>query len=524
MRFFLLLRSLGVPLTPPPPFFSSVMMTIDGIVIKPLDGWEVTETINAQSNFRFTLRSEDGSYRPASDQKVLLYENGVLLFGGLISETSERGVGGEPIVPIDSPCVAHDFMKYVHRRQDVNEIIPAGTLKEALMQLMPYMPEMTLDPTQADGPELNDLAYEDAALQDVLNDLSLNSGYNVKASFEEMIKMAAPADEPAPFNITQSNGMLIKDVTVDKIPVKYANRVIARSNNGLRSVYNNIPEQTAKGYIQSVVVQAADVADQLGLDTFAQKYGEKAIVLTKRVKYTTRQAGFHPGQTQTITLARRGLSGTFLITEVKTRRVENVMWRTITAVEGNTRPDDFRDDYRKWSGGGATAGVKGGGGGGGGRSEVILSTSDVAVRAGAGGAGDIWGDDVWDSDVWDPDVWGDVLTWVPATGGSEIMGQGSVHARVNTAETGTSFEVTARIRALDEGVTVQARLWNVSLSEAVPGVSPPVTSTLGADGKTQWTSVSWNVVLQLGDYSYELQLLSDTSNADMQATARMIPN
>ena len=76
------------------------------------------------------------------------------------------------------------------------------------------------------------------------------------------------------------------------------------------------------------------------------------------VRYVTRDSGIHPGQSQTITLPARNLSGSYLITEVQTRAEKattSAVFRTVTAVSGSVFPGSWRDVYRGWSVGGASS-------------------------------------------------------------------------------------------------------------------------------------------------------------------------
>lgn len=78
---------------------------------------------------------------------------------------------------------------------------------------------------------------------------------------------------------------------------------------------------------------------------------------TQTVKYRTLQVGLHPGQTQTITVAGRSISGTFLITDVQiVNTAGNVVFRDVTAVSGTTYPGSWRDAESTGSSSGATVG------------------------------------------------------------------------------------------------------------------------------------------------------------------------
>ncbi|MCR4301786.1 MAG: hypothetical protein NUV51_09265 [Sulfuricaulis sp.] len=81
-----------------------------------------------------------------------------------------------------------------------------------------------------------------------------------------------------------------------------------------------------------------------------------ALATPDKVAYRTFEKGLHPGQTQTITVAKRGVNGTFLITDVIVRNVEpGVIVREVTAIEGVAPILTWRGSPM-WSGGGGAAG------------------------------------------------------------------------------------------------------------------------------------------------------------------------
>ena len=90
----------------------------------------------------------------------------------------------------------------------------------------------------------------------------------------------------------------------------------------------------------------------------------------------------------------------------------------------------------------------------------------------------------------------------------------AIHVQLNTSSMGTlNAIVKAQMRVKTAGNSVQARLYNVSLSAPVAGVSPIITTTT-------WSSmVSWNVALTAGAYVYKLQLLSGIVDEDVFVSA-----
>jgi len=169
---------------------------------------------------------------------------------------------------------------------------------------------------------------------------------------------------------------------------------------------------------------------------------------------------------------------------------ERITWFHVTAIEGMKLQDDYRIDYRRWSDKKATAGGAGGGGGGGSPSVfptyVLAANGSEATRS-------------------------PTPTWVPATGGLQTPGQGAIHVFIDTDESGTLLAtVFARMRTLDVGTSVQARLWDVSASAPIAGVSASVSTQTFSD-------VEWEVTLN-PSHVYELQLLPSLANMDVIGT------
>lgn len=96
-------------------------------------------------------------------------------------------------------------------------------------------------------------------------------------------------------------------------------------------------------------------------------------------------------------------------------------------------------------------------------------------------------------------------TWVSAS-------SSAIRVWIDPARRSGSVDavVYARVRALDAGVSVTPRLYNVT-NASVAGTGALQTST-------SWVNVQFSVTLGAGLCEYELQLLPGTANADVQGT------
>ncbi len=471
----------------------ALVLTIDAVEKTIQPGWRITKQVNGRDQFTFAVLSADGSYRPALDDEVLLADGATSYFGGFVVKTSEAGLGGYGVTPIVTMVTAESFDQYADRRY-AWLTVAAGNLRAALTAYLAGAwidAAVTLDAAQADGPALPALTYSEIKGSDLLNDLMTQSGgYVWRIDADKKLKMFLPNTEAAPFNITVPNCKAIGDVTVEPTRLNYANRIVIHTENGLLwASAVDAAEVLAHGYWESVYT-APDETSQAALQAMADMILARSTPILKTVKYYTQTPGLAPGQTQTITLATRNVNNTFLITEVITRDVgPTVLGYDVTAIEGTAYQTGWRETWKK-AFSGSSAGVVSGGGGGAPVTRMIypLATGVDSVQS-------------------------PTPTWVPATGGSTDLGKGRIQVQIDTVARGTTAAtVKARLRALDAGVSVQARLYDVTDSVACAGVSSVETSVDGVN-------VTFAVTLTAGNHWYELQLLPGTANKDAQVSA-----
>ena len=136
------------------------------------------------------------------------------------------------------------------------------------------------------------------------------------------------------------------------------------------------PEVDVVGLWQKIVTVESIPSDTTA-QALADAYLARMLPVTTVIRYRTRETGIATGQTQTVTIARRNLDATAMITDVTiwdlVQGGTNVFVRDVVAVvdDGQTNLGrGFRDDYKVWYGdkGGAgpaptaTTGTGGGGG------------------------------------------------------------------------------------------------------------------------------------------------------------------
>jgi hypothetical protein len=259
---------------------------------------------------------------------------------------------------------------------------------------------------------------------------------------------------------------------------------------GRVSIANDAAEQLAHG-IWEALYDSPETTTLNGSDALAGLILARSIVTLKTVTYPTDTWGLQPGQTQTITIPTRNLSGTYLLTAVRSRELRNGHVRhDVTALEGIVwQNGGWRETWRSLFSGGAV-----------GRGASVGASGSTTTRYAyfLGGSG---------VDA----VQSPTPTWVPASGGQAI-GQGAIQVQLNTVPRGTqAATVTVRMKALDAGVGVTARLYDVTAAAACDGVSAEVVST-------DWVTVTFAVTLAVGSHLYELQVLAGAANSDVMAT------
>jgi hypothetical protein len=412
------------------------------------------------------------------------------MFGFYITSTTVRAVvddGGQPVLvgdKIETAIVAGDYTSICTRRY-VNETIPAGTLKAALIVVVSYLSAdgVTLYVSQPDGPTLPDLAYDYRNLGDVLTELSRLTGWVVEIDYSKVLRMYSPASLSAPFNITDSTKHIPGDISVSLARASgmgnYANRVIVRGGTPdlpVTATADDAGEQASHGLWEAVIA-APTATDTTIAQALADAYLLQHLATPKVVTYPTFLSGLYVGRVQTITLTKRNLNNTFLITGVATRNEpkHRRVRRTVTAIEGTVFKQSWRDLYRMWTGGASTtfAGASG------------TSANRPAFYFGAS-------EDIWVQDAGP--------TWVPCGSGVQVS--------IDPAGRGTtSAQFTVRLRARSGDVT--ARLRNLTTNATV-GTSAAISATANL------TTVTFGITLTAGLNVYELQLLPTVANEDVQ--------
>lgn len=435
-----------------------------------IEGGQIQQTVNGVDTFSGVVRSLDGLYRPLPNDTILIAEDASTIYGGLIEEVVEVGANNAGNTDgLRLRISAKDFSQYAARRI-VSETLAAGTLKSMLTTLVTtYFATygVSLHASQSNGPSLPQFIFTRRKGNETLDDLAASAGYIWKIDANKKLRMWAPGDIAASFDVVDGDGHAILDVEVDTTRNDaYANRIYVlvtgagpatstetfTAADGVTSgqyVYfttkypatddinaawpnelliNGVPlgpifwfdtppvpvgfswvwdyanhrlrydtlagsgpldfptggdtiEVTyAIGYPFTVqaddaVGQAAyglwervlERADPLTLEA-AQALADGALLqespVLKRAIYQTMESGLGVGETQTITVARRDLSDSMLVTEFTTEWLTStVAKRTVTAMQSLVAQSTYRATYDQMLKVGGGTAVEAGGSG-----------------------------------------------------------------------------------------------------------------------------------------------------------------
>lgn len=218
---------------------------------------------------------------------------------------------------------------------------------------------------------------------------------------------------------------------------------------------------------------------------------QRSLGLAKKIEYVTYRTGVHPGQTQTITLPLRNLSGSFLITDVRIQNVpgDTACRRTVTAYTQGQMPTRWQNDVAHIMAGSTVTGAP------------LVGAPVSSVPS------------VSQSRPWYT-LGANAYEWVSASTAGAWVPASAIQITIDTALRGTTdATVTVRLRAASSGVGVTARLYNVTDNVSV-GTSATVTST-------DYVTVTFAVTLTAGVKTYELQIQPSAANEDVNAVGSL---
>lgn len=448
--------------------------------------WRISIPANGRATLIGRLTVSSPSALPALDQAIVITEDATTIFSGLITGVRSHGIEGHPTTEIDVEITAADNNVRALRRYLVGVTLTVGTsLRDAMDVIVAYIPGVTRSGSQPTGPSLSTGASISAWRADqALDYLTKDTGWLWRIDESNVLSMWEPGTLSAPFDVIDGDGHTDGDVEVEPQRNEFATKVIVMANGG--AIVGTATDTSYATNPWELVVESPDTKDQTSADALAASILAAQLVEWKEVRYPTLQTGLRPGMHQTITLAARGINNSYLVTEVNIEDGGGYALRRVRATEGVAYKTGWREQARALFGGGSSArqlaGVAGGGSGvtrffhflGGSGVEYVQSPT--------------------------PD-------WVDAS---------PMEVTVDTVPRGTlSADVTVQLRALDAGVSVKARLYDVTAAAPCAGTSTLITSTT-------WTTVTFTATLTAGSHRYKLQVLPGAANADVGAIGYLV--
>lgn len=447
------LREIGAAPAP------GVVVTIDGVAQRILhESLSIQATVNGRDRLSATLPLP--TVAPEIRQEIIVTDDGVRIFGGLIDTVTTKA--GSSWTDRDDQLLyditAVDFNVLADWRYSNGPQV-AETLKAYLAGgVVPFLPGVTLDPAQVDGPLLPTRTVVMQTITQVLDELSTITGYVWNVDYDRKLRMWLPSAEPAPFDVLDSNAYAVGDITVEPIATGYATSIFLLAGDGSQQeltetfigdgttlewdlthrlvtqggtlTHAGVTENVGPGqaweldalptpymytlrraigsapavgaaivfpytaqypliyrkddaaavaalggqYIEQLFTEPT-VFDPAQAEALADGYLAQVTQHTVEIRYTTLRGDIEPGQTQTISIATRGLSGSWVITDVETRMRDPLLFRQVTARQPGPYAGNWRDVYKLWAqgqdrsamayaGGGTVTPPSGGGGGG----------------------------------------------------------------------------------------------------------------------------------------------------------------
>ncbi len=186
----------------------------------------INNTLGALSICSFDIDSLDASTWYALDDTVTVEDGATLIFGGTIKDIFAGGLAGE-LGMTRTNVQAVDFNALADRRT-VFATFESHSLKSRLQGLMTYLSAygVTLSGSQVTGPTVASISILGKKLTEVLNDLSVESGYVWEISAAKVLQMFVPGTAAAAFNITVAAGNYLRDLTIQRTRLDYANRIV----------------------------------------------------------------------------------------------------------------------------------------------------------------------------------------------------------------------------------------------------------------------------------------------------------
>jgi hypothetical protein len=188
-----------------------VTMTIGGTNVLPYLQFGLTTdaSINGRPGLRCRLRVRDGdAYRPIIRDEVVLTDDAVTVFGGIVWSVRETDVIDYKHRDLDVECTGYEALADVTL---FNGTTSAVTLKSAATSVAASLSPHSIfvDSGMASGPSISALAFPYLTVRESFDMLALASEWNWKFTHDKKVLFEDPGTVGAPFALTDSNSTLL---------------------------------------------------------------------------------------------------------------------------------------------------------------------------------------------------------------------------------------------------------------------------------------------------------------------------
>ena len=213
-------------------------MAIDSVYIAGfprevlLNSFQITESLQGTNTLSGDVLSQAGTYSPDIDDDIVIVEDGVTIFGGLIATAERRGFEGPNNTALVTHITARDY-------KDVLTVIfatldlAADTVKSHLAYLIANTSITThgisLAAGQVDGPTVGPFSFHKKRFDECLADISaataaVGDQYFATISYAKKLEMYIPGTSSAPSDLIEADDSIeVGDLTIEPQRTQYAN-------------------------------------------------------------------------------------------------------------------------------------------------------------------------------------------------------------------------------------------------------------------------------------------------------------
>jgi hypothetical protein len=216
-------------------------------VIKPWKASSMTidHQFSLRSTMRVTVESVDASYTPVVGNDIKAYEDGTLIFGGLITSITRRKIPGSSVLVSD--IVAQDYSLLASKRLTGERFGANGYANQKANDILRDLVSNCLGSDGIDvsaipaggGPTVALAEFDYSTVADAFDFIAELSARRWRIDFEKKLRLVDPAAPVVFATVTPNNGnCLTGSLQAEETQEQYGNKVVARGRR------TTVPETT----------------------------------------------------------------------------------------------------------------------------------------------------------------------------------------------------------------------------------------------------------------------------------------